>query len=275
VATTTERSRHNLAEAVKKLDWVHRIDLGHGVVTPGTWGEKTPEISRALDDAGVRGKKVLDIGCWDGLWSFEAEKRGAAEVYATDLVTQRRYSGQPTFRLAHKALGSRARYFPDVSVHDVGRLGVRDFDLVIYAGVYYHLRDPLRSFAMLRRVMKEGGTLLVEGAVLDQPGCFAKFYYEQPYLTDLSNWWVPTVACLEQWVESSFFEVVARYGLWDAGGGNLRTAMVARAIRRADARYIRPDDDLSDYDLNDYPRVSQARHAWSRWLPSRLFRARA
>ena len=150
--------------------WMHTIDLGGGVVTPGAW---TPEDQAgtlgALEQIDFRGKKVLDVGCLDGLWSFEAERRGAAEVYATDLVSQVTPNREPYFRLAHELLGSRARYVPDLSVFDVARLGVRDFDVVLYLGVYYHLRDPLLSFARLRQVMRTGAVLLVEGQVIDAP----------------------------------------------------------------------------------------------------------
>src|SRR5436309_7967242 len=135
-----DATRDALIAEMNRLNWVHRIDLGHGLVTPGRWGAHNPRIMQALDAIDFRGKKVLDIGCWDGLFSFEAEKRGAAEVYATDLVTHRHIREtieQPTFRFAHDALKSRARYFPDVSVYDVERLGAHDFDVVIYAGVYY------------------------------------------------------------------------------------------------------------------------------------------
>jgi tRNA (mo5U34)-methyltransferase len=133
-----------LAEA-GKLFWAHSIDLGRGIVTPGHWGDHTPIFRQAMRDIDFRGEKVLDIGCWDGLWSFEAEKRGAAEVYATDYLAPRNRTELATFSLAYRALGSRAKYFPQVSVYDVERLGVDDFDLVIDAGIFYHLRDPLRS----------------------------------------------------------------------------------------------------------------------------------
>jgi hypothetical protein len=63
----------------------------------------------------------------------------------------------PTFELAREALKSRVHYEPNLSVYDIESLGVRDFDVVIFAGVYYHLKDPLRALATLRRVMKEGG----------------------------------------------------------------------------------------------------------------------
>src|SRR5712691_11038678 len=63
------------------LGWYHTIDLGNGVVTKGQsdtiplQGEKFPD---------VKGKSVLDIGAWDGYYSFEAERRGAARVVALD-----------------------------------------------------------------------------------------------------------------------------------------------------------------------------------------------
>ena len=250
----TGRDRERLLERVHQLRWSHVIDLGGGVSTPGSWVGHGAWISEALDTIDFRGKKVLDIGCWDGLWSFEAEKRGAAQVYGTDLVDQRNFSEDSTFLLAREILGSRAEYRPDLSVYDVERLGVDDFDVVTYPGVYYHLKDPLLSFARLRRVMKEGAVLLVEGAVIDSEDCYARFYYREPYLRDHSNWWVPTTGCLREWVECSFFAIEEEFGVLDAGGGNLRSTLTARAVRRADPLYIRPAEGLAEFDANVYPR---------------------
>jgi tRNA (mo5U34)-methyltransferase len=272
LATVAADSRVSLQEEVNRLQWVHQIDLGNGVVTPGAWGRGNPAVWKAFDDVDFHGKKVLDIGCWDGLYSFEAERRGASKVYATDLVSQRAFTEHPTFLLARDILKSNVKYFPNLSVYDVETLGVSDFDVVIYAGVYYHLRDPLRSFAKLRRVMKDGGTIVVEGAAI--PGsheCCAKFHYEEHYFGDPSNWWIPTIPCLRQWVECNFFEVERTYDVWDgrrlrklrtalrrfAGlrkpKTNARCTLTARAVRRPDPHYTRPDEDLAEFDLNEYP----------------------
>ena len=253
------RTREQLLAEVARQTWVHTIDLGGGAFTPGRWGKLNPCILRAFDSIDFHGKTVLDIGCWDGYYSFEAEKRGAARVFATDLITQRKSAECPTFELAKELRGSKAEYFPQTSVYDVESLGVRDFDVVIYTGVYYHLKDPLRSFAKLRRVMKEGATIIVEGAVIDAPECYAKFYYRDPYVTDYSNWWVPTIPCLRQWVECNFLAPQHEFGTWDAGRGNLRFALTASAVSRADARYIRPDEDLRAFDQNVYPDLPQRR----------------
>src|SRR3954470_4393817 len=158
-------SKESLLEQVNKCFWYHSIDLGNGIVTPGICGPPNREIMSIYDTLDFRGKKVLDIGCWDGLWSFEAEKRGATTVVATDLNTQRwPPDGHLTFMLAHEALASKAIYRPDVSVYDVPRtFPQRDFDVVFFCGMYYHLRDPLLALSRLRQAMKPGGVLAVEG----------------------------------------------------------------------------------------------------------------
>jgi tRNA (mo5U34)-methyltransferase len=257
-----------LQEEVHALQWVHSIDLGRGVVTPGA--PRSPIISRAFDAIDFRGKKVLDVGCWDGLWSFEAERRGASEVYATDCLTQRIFAEQPTFQLAHRALQSRAHYVPDLSVYQVEQLGVLAFDIVLFCGVYYHLKHPLLALGRLRRVLKDGGLLVIEGEVLNRrDACHAEFFYRQTHRGDPSNWWVPTIPCLQQWVESSYFEIESEwnstelcrprtsvrrltYALWKwlhrAQHRFARHLFIARAVRRRDPVYMYPDAELARFD---------------------------
>src|SRR3954454_18825307 len=65
--------------------WFHSIDLGMGVVTPGFKSSRSHRKELAsfrLPD--LRGKSVLDIGAWDGFYSFAAERLGAARVVALD-----------------------------------------------------------------------------------------------------------------------------------------------------------------------------------------------
>jgi tRNA (mo5U34)-methyltransferase len=203
------KSREELLALARSYKWWHSIDLD-GYVTPGTVG-RWPLIEKAFDQVDFKGKKVLDIGCWDGLWSFEAEKRGAREVYSTDYVSLRSWSEQPTYQLAHKLLGSKARYYPNLSVYDIGRLGVTDFDVVIYCGIYYHLLEPLRAFTALREVMSEGGLMIVEGPALESERVFATFSARTWFAEDPTNWWVPTVPCLHEWLDCTFFDVVTEF----------------------------------------------------------------
>jgi tRNA (mo5U34)-methyltransferase len=276
---SAKEGMEELRARVDSLTWVHSIDLGNGIVTPGIWGKPQPLIMKAFDDLDFKGRKVLDVGCWDGLWSFEAERRGAGTVYATDEVSQRSYKEQETFQLAHRVLKSRVKYYPDLSVFDIQSLGVNDFDMVLFCGVHYHLRDPLLALARLRRVTQDGGLILVEGDVIyGTEECSADFFYRRSYGKDESVWWVPTVPCLREWVESSFFEIVKEYSLvapppasgtpraglrrfWSRRPGAAapgpkpfynRLAILARATRRRDPHYIFPEPEFKEFDLNNY-----------------------
>jgi len=153
----------------------------------------------------------------------------------------------PTFDLAHQLRGSRAKYFGDVNVLNVSKLGVKDFDVVINCGIYYHLKDPLVAFARLRQVMKEGAILIVSGVVIDSPEVCAKFYYREHFAQDPTNWWVPTVSCLRQWVECSFFEILTQHQTSRAV-----CSLTARAVKRKDPHYIVPDAELAEFDLNTH-----------------------
>jgi tRNA (mo5U34)-methyltransferase len=250
---------------VEKFKWVHSIDLGNGIVTPGTWGPPNRLISAAFSDIDFVGKKVLDIGCWDGLWTFEAEKRGASEVYATDYISQR-WGTTSTFELAREALHSKSHYDPNISVFDIGKLGVQDFNVVIFCGIYYHLRDPLLAFARLRQVMAEGALIVVEGdAIYDVDDAYSRFFYRKIWRNDVSNWWVPTIPCLREWIEASYFEIVKEYPVRSPSSQKLlgrlanafrthiepevyRYVVTARAVKRNDGKYSYLDTDLGRFD---------------------------
>ena len=58
-----------LRERVQELDpWYHTLDLGEGVLTQGMF-DLRPYVDRyGLPE--VSGKRVLDVGTFDGFWAF-------------------------------------------------------------------------------------------------------------------------------------------------------------------------------------------------------------
>jgi tRNA (mo5U34)-methyltransferase len=66
---------------VAAVTWFHSIDLGHGIVTPGA-SNVAPLSGTELP--GFAGRSVLDVGAWDGLYSFRAEQGSATRVVALD-----------------------------------------------------------------------------------------------------------------------------------------------------------------------------------------------
>ena len=67
-STGIKLDRETLAERVRQFHWFHSIDLGYGVITPGS---KSPAIHQAeyaafFDPGEFRGRSVIDIGAWNG-----------------------------------------------------------------------------------------------------------------------------------------------------------------------------------------------------------------
>ena len=188
---TPEELRRRAAQ----VRWFHTMDLGAGVVTPGVTDPRRILGRLRLPD--LRGRTVLDVGAWDGFFSFEAEHRGAARVVATDWFSWGGpgWGTRAGFDLAREALGSRVEDVEvDVMDLDPGRLGT--FDVVLFLGVLYHMRDPVGALA---RVAAATGDLLVvetEVGMLLHRRPAAEFYPGGELAGDETNWWGPNPAAV-------------------------------------------------------------------------------
>lgn len=203
-------ANRQLAEEVARLRWFHTIDLGGGVVTPGhdDSSRKLRWLSLPED---LRGRTVLDVGAWDGFFSFEAERRGAARVVAVDPAAWREPAWGPDgwgtragFDLAHRTLGSRVEAL-DVDLMDLSPERVGAFDLVLLLGVLYHLPDP---WTVLERVASVAGEqLILETHVdlLDVRRPAVAYYPGTEVSGDESNWWGPNVSFLVAMLEQLGF----------------------------------------------------------------------
>jgi tRNA (mo5U34)-methyltransferase len=157
---------------------------------------------------------VLDVGAWDGFFSFEAERRGAERVLAIDSFSWDGdgWGSKAGFELAHQTLGSAVES-KSVDVLELSPERIGTFDLVLFLGVLYHMRHPLLA---LERVASVTGTqLIVETHVdlirLRRPA--AAFYPGSEVNRDPSNWWGPNPAAVEAMLDSVGFprvEIVHR-----------------------------------------------------------------
>ena len=250
-------------ERMRQLDWKHIIEIAPGISTPGKWDGA--HIRRFLDSTqfDFEGKKVLDVGCFDGLWSFEAEKRGARQVWAVDDLSKRP-GDDSAFQFAHEALNSEVKYNPHLTVYRLEDLGQRDFDVVLFLGLIYHLVHPMFALAMARRVLTDGGKIVIESDVIDdERESYATFHYRNHHFGDRSNWFIPTTRCLLEMLESCYFEI-ERFDVRTSPRSTIKTAVkrllgrkdhrigricvLARAVRREDSNWIRPDELLYEFD---------------------------
>jgi tRNA (mo5U34)-methyltransferase len=154
----------DLAQRVKTMPWYHTLELAPGVVTEGMF-DLRPYAERYGLPSDLTGKRVLDVGTWDGFWAFECERRGAAEVIALDLDDERELDWPPRrrpttfpsvqrgdgFRFAREALGSRVERVV-CNIYDADPADLGTFDLVICGMVLIHLRDQLLALERIARL---------------------------------------------------------------------------------------------------------------------------
>ena len=181
--------------------WWHSIDLGGGRMTPGVHSneELRDNFDRFALPASLEGKRVLDIGCWDGFYAFEAERRGA-EVVALD-------SWRPAnFFTAREALDSRIP-FHELSVYEATRERLGSFDIVLFLGVLYHLRHPLLALERVCELTR--GVAVIESHVVDNlfdtSRPIMEFYEEDELGGQYDNWWGPSVDCLRRMLRAAGF----------------------------------------------------------------------
>ena len=216
--------RSALAARVKEIRWFHQIDLGDGVVTPGF--DRSPDKIRLVGiPERLDGLTVLDIGAWDGVVSFECERRGARRVLATDRFAwhNARWSGKRGFLLAREALDSRVEDL-DIDVMELSPERVGTFDVVLFLGVLYHLPNPVEA---LRRVASVCSRLLILETEVDllwfrRPA--VAFHLDQKLRADATNECAPNIAWLQQTLRSHGFADVRVHR---------RYSMLRRAARAA------------------------------------------
>jgi SAM-dependent methyltransferase len=140
--------------------WWHNIDI-EGVVTPGITPPNSQKWIESHLPESFKGLDVLDIGAWDGYYSFLAERRGAKRVVACDA-----YQGpcRPDgFLMAKKLLKSKVEHHV-TDVYQIDRIEGA-FDYIFFFGVYYHLEDPILALHRIFKKLKPGGVALIEGIV--------------------------------------------------------------------------------------------------------------
>jgi tRNA (mo5U34)-methyltransferase len=166
----------------------------------------------------LRGVSVLDIGCNGGFYALEMARRGAGPIVAID--SDARYLAQA--KLAAEVENAHI-LFHQMSVYDVAELG-RRFDLVLFMGVFYHLRHPLLALDLLREHVVgdallfqslQGGAAEVgtpagdyafgDRTPFDDPTLPRLHFVERSYAGDPTNWFIPNRAAVEALLRTAGF----------------------------------------------------------------------
>jgi tRNA (mo5U34)-methyltransferase len=216
-----------LREQIAALgEWFHNLDLAGISTAPNHFLGDYPRCKwEGFADSvpkDLSGRTVLDLGCNAGFYAFEMKRRGAERVVAVD--NDARYLAQA--RLASRVLDIKIE-LRQLSIYEIQRLKEK-FDLVLFLGVFYHLRHPLlaldlihehvaRDLLVFQSMQRGSEKVLPVGAdypfgetgIFAQPDFPATYFIEKSYSGDPTNWWIPNRACAEAMLRSAGFEIVA------------------------------------------------------------------
>lgn len=210
--------------------WFHNLHLPGGVQTAPNHplGDfpafKWRELRQALPDD-LSGWRVLDIGCNAGFYSFELAKMGA-EVCGIDMDPH--YLRQAHWASEELGLDDQVT-FRQMQVYELAR-SPETYDLVLFMGVFYHLRYPLlaldivsertermmvfQSLSMLEQEVEDQPEdfPMKERALMERPGWPKMAFIRRKLQADPTNWWVPNRACVEAMLADVGFEITERPG---------------------------------------------------------------
>ena len=221
------RSALEIERRVRELgDWFHNLDLGGVQTAPHHFlgdypGVKWQHFQHAIPED-LSGRTVLDIGCNGGFYSLEMKRRGADRVLGIDF--DERYLAQA--RLAAEVSGLEIE-LRQASVYDVANLREK-FDIVLFMGVFYHLRHPLLALDLIHehvardlfifQSMQRGSAdpctpasdyPFSETQIFEQDEFPKMFFIEHRYAQDPTNWWIPNRSCVEAMLRSSGFQILS------------------------------------------------------------------
>lgn len=189
--------------------WGHDHDFGSFQVAGRMGTRHVWMLSRFFDQFGVpldaiRGKRVLDVGCWTGGMSLVLAGLGA-EVVAIDPVVRH----LEPLELLKKSFALGALTSRPISIYDLdaGEVGGA-FDTVFCTGVIYHHTDPFVALRRLYNVMRPGAWLCVETMSTDHSGPVCEYRGPLPKdgPTQSRNWFVPAPRALHRMLHDAGFQ---------------------------------------------------------------------
>ncbi len=182
---------NNMQDEINSINWYHRIDLGD-CYTPGAnyLLQNKPEDIFIPND--LSGKSVLDVGCWDGYYSFECEKRNAERVVASDKYIWEKessfWSKDRGFDFAHKYLNSKVEKAV-LSVEELDPKKLGTFNYVLMLCVVCLSKNPFQYIEIAKSMCKE--YLIIESHIdmtdVDFPA--AKYYTGRNNGTEVNDYW--------------------------------------------------------------------------------------
>ena len=204
-----------------------------------TKGLDSPQIANQIFPPDLDGASVLDIGCSEGLFCFEAKRRNAGRVVAIDIDKERLTEA---IRLS-RALSTDIEFL-ECDINNVGELGT--FDYVLCLNSLHLVEDRVDFIHKLIRVARR--KLILEISDLRHRTSIKRHMLLSPLLTLLPDRFHPSVLILDsysrhlmtrKWIEGIFrnqYSNVERVEFPDSGRVNRN--LVVATMRRLDGLQV-------------------------------------
>jgi len=199
-----------------QFEWGHNHNFGIFQL-PGRMGNRHIDILATFATVydisllDLRGKTVLDIGCWTGGTSLLLAAMGA-EVFAIEEV--RKYADCVNY--LKDAFGIENLTVENMSLYSLDQPKFFDrFDMVFYCGVLYHVSDPILSLRIVFNCLKDNGTCLLETMAAEKKGSYCEYLGANETLNHPKdgknrggwNWFVPSLEAFSRMMKDVGFTV--------------------------------------------------------------------
>jgi 2-polyprenyl-3-methyl-5-hydroxy-6-metoxy-1,4-benzoquinol methylase len=249
--TQSGETRQAKLDRAANMKWFHALDFGD-CQSAGRFPEGTPQnvtlygVMDLLPHVEIHGKKCVDVGTAHGLCAFNMASRGGS-VVATDVFD----GGSKPFNVARDLLGLDVDYRSNVHFGNIlDEVGQHRFDVMVCAGVMYHMLNPFDCVLKARKLLKPNGILVLETAFLHgKPGAYIDFNPVSAATKEIYTYWTPTKDSVLGMLRLTGFDVLAVRTIKKPD----RIAVVARSV---------PVDQV-----RDRPEITRRLHDAGIWDP--------
>ncbi len=160
------------------------------------WNRIVPELPD------LSGKTIADIGCNNGYYMFRMASKKPEFVLGFEPYVQHYY----TFNTLNTFAGQNQLQVELLGIEHLN-LFPECFDVIFCLGILYHRPSPIEALRDLHTALKPGGCLIVESQAIPGSDPVALFPM-QTYAKVPGTWFVPTAACLRNWLARAGFRDV-------------------------------------------------------------------
>ncbi|MGD0093786.1 MAG: methyltransferase domain-containing protein, partial [Planctomycetota bacterium] len=200
-----------------QFHWGHDHDFGDFALQ-GRMADRHIYLLAAFSDRfgalprSLAGRRVLDVGCWTGGTSLLLCALGA-EVVAIEEV--KKYCDCLAY--LKQAFGLQTLEVRNLSLYECVTPEFQDaFDFILFAGVLYHISDPVLALRISFNALKNGGTCLLETMAARSRRKILEYWGPGVFKTTPQggvsggwNWYVPSAPALAQMLADVGYEEIA------------------------------------------------------------------